>query len=235
MLLEIRELSSSYGRVEALRGISIDIEQGQIVALVGANGAGKSTLLKIISGVQPLTSGRVLFNGEDISRVSSHRRVRMGIAQVPEGRQVFSPMSVEDNLILGGYTRQRQVIGPALQRCYEMFPVLAQRKQQAAGTLSGGEQQMLVIGRALMAAPGLLLLDEPGMGLAPLVTRQILETICNLKRDGVTVFLVEQDAHAALSVADHAYVMESGEIAIAGSGKDLLCNERVKAAYLGPG
>ncbi len=235
MLLEIRDLSSSYGRIEALRGINIDIEQGQIVALVGANGAGKSTLLKVISGIQPLTRGRVLFNGEDLSRVSSHRRVCMGISQAPEGRQVFSPMSVEDNLMLGGYTRQRQDIASALQHCYEMFPVLAERKKQAAGTLSGGEQQMLAIGRALMAAPGLLLLDEPGMGLAPLITKQILETICNLKRDGVTVFLVEQDAHAALSVADRGYVMESGEIAIAGSGKDLLRNERVKAAYLGPG
>jgi len=233
VLLEISDLSSSYGRIEALRDISIEIEQGEIVALVGANGAGKSTLLKIISGVQPHTKGRVHFNGEDISQAPSHRRVRMGIAQVPEGRQVFSPMSVEDNLRLGAYTRKRREIGAALQRCYEMFPKLAERKQQSAGTLSGGEQQMLAIGRALMAAPRLLLLDEPSMGLAPLMTRQILQTICSLKQAQVTVFLVEQDAHAALSVADRGYVMESGEIVISGSGASLLRNEQVKTAYLG--
>ncbi len=233
MLLQIQDLFSSYGRVEALRNISIEIERGEIVALVGANGAGKSTLLKIISGVHALTQGSVHFNGADISRTPSHQRVRMGIAQVPEGRQVFSPMSVEDNLRLGAYTRKHHEIGAALDQCYAMFPKLAERKRQAAGTLSGGEQQMLAIGRALMAAPSLLLLDEPSMGLAPIVTRKILQTISNLKHSDVTVFLVEQDAHAALSVADRGYVMESGEITISGSGSNLLHDESIKAAYLG--
>jgi len=235
VLLTIKDLSSRYGRIEALRGISIDIEEGETIALVGANGAGKSTLLKIISGVQPISKGSIHFRDQDISQFPSHRRVRMGIAQVPEGRQVFSPMTVDDNLRLGAYTRKRQQVPAALQQCYEMFPKLAERRQQAAGTLSGGEQQMLAIGRALMAAPSLLLLDEPSMGLAPLMTQQILQALANLKNAGVTVFLVEQDAYCAPSVADRGYVMESGEITLSGSGKSLLHNEQVKSAYLGPG
>ncbi|MDH3378505.1 MAG: ABC transporter ATP-binding protein [Gammaproteobacteria bacterium] len=233
MLLEIKGLSSSYGRIQALRDISIGVAQGEIAALVGANGAGKSTLLKIISGVQPLTKGSIHFDGVDITQAGSHQRVRMGIAQVPEGRQVFSPMSVEDNLLLGAYTRKRQHRRPDLERYYAMFPQLKERRRQPAGTLSGGEQQMLAIARALMAAPRLLLLDEPSMGLAPLIVEQIFETTCSLKDINVTIFLVEQNAHAALSVSDRGYVMESGEIVMSDTGENLLSNARIKSAYLG--
>ena len=233
MLLEIKNLSSSYGRIQALRDISISVEQGEIVALVGANGAGKSTLLKIISGVQPLTKGSIHFDGVDITHAPSHRRVRMGIAQVPEGRQVFNAMSVEDNLLLGGYTRKRLDIKPGLERCYAMFPRLAERRQQTAGTLSGGEQQMLAICRALMAAPRLLLLDEPSMGLAPLIAEQILRSTSTLRDANVTVFLVEQNAYAALSLSDRGYVMESGDVVMSDTGQNLLCNEQIKSAYLG--
>ncbi|MDJ0955603.1 MAG: ABC transporter ATP-binding protein [Arenicellales bacterium] len=233
MLLEIKGLSSSYGRIQALRDININVAQGEIVALVGANGAGKSTLLKIISGVQPVTDGSVYFDGIDITRASSHRRVRLGIAQVPEGRQMFSPMSVEDNLMLGAYTRKRQEIKSSLERCYTMFPQLRERKRQTAGTLSGGEQQMLAIGRALMAVPRLLLLDEPSMGLAPLIAQQILKTASSLKDANVTIFLVEQNAHAALSLSDRGYVLESGEVVMSDSGQNLLNNEQIKSAYLG--
>jgi branched-chain amino acid transport system ATP-binding protein len=233
MLLEIKNLSSSYGRIQALRDISISVEQGEIVALVGANGAGKSTLLKIISGVQPLTKGSIHFDGVDITHAPSHRRVRMGIAQVPEGRQVFSAMSVEDNLLLGGYTRKRLDIKPGLERCYAMFPRLAERRQQTAGTLSGGEQQMLAICRALMAAPRLLLLDEPSMGLAPLIAEQILRSTSTLRDANVTVFLVEQNAYAALSLSDRGYVMESGDVVMSDTGQNLLRNEQIKSAYLG--
>jgi len=233
LLLEIKGLSSSYGRIQALRDISIGVAQGEIAALVGANGAGKSTLLKIISGVQPLTKGSIHFDGVDITQAGSHQRVRMGIAQVPEGRQVFSPMSVEDNLLLGAYTRKRQHRRPDLERYYAMFPQLKERRRQPAGTLSGGEQQMLAIARALMAAPRLLLLDEPSMGLAPLIVEQIFETTCSLKDINVTIFLVEQNAHAALSVSDRGYVMESGEIVMSDTGENLLSNARIKSAYLG--
>lgn len=232
-MLEIKSLSSSYGRIQALRDINITIGQGEIVALVGANGAGKSTLLKIISGVQPLTKGSIHFDGVDITQARSHQRVRMGIAQVPEGRQVFSPMSVEDNLLLGAYTRKRQDMRPSLERCYAMFPQLEERRGQSAGTLSGGEQQMLAIGRALMAAPKLLLLDEPSMGLAPLIAEQILRTTSSLKDANVTVFLVEQNAHAALSLSDRGYVMESGEVVMSDTGHNLLSNAQIKSAYLG--
>ena len=233
MLLEIKDLSSSYGRIQALRDISITVEQGEIVALVGANGAGKSTLLKIISGVQPLTNGSIHFDGVDITHAPSHQRVRMGIAQVPEGRQVFSAMSVEDNLLLGGYTRKRLDIKSGLERCYAMFPRLAERSRQSAGTLSGGEQQMLAICRALMAAPRLLLLDEPSMGLAPLIAEQILRTTSTLRDANVTVFLVEQNAYAALSLSDRGYVMESGDVVMSDTGQNLLRNEQIKSAYLG--
>lgn len=233
MLLEIKGLSSSYGRIQALRDISINVAQGEIVALVGANGAGKSTLLKIISGVQPVTDGSVHFDGVDITHASSHQRVRMGIAQVPEGRQMFSPMSVEDNLTLGAYTRKRQDIKPSLERCYTMFPQLRERKRQSAGTLSGGEQQMLAISRALMAAPRLLLLDEPSMGLAPLIAEQILKTASSLKEANVTIFLVEQNAHAALALSDRGYVLESGEVVMSDTGQNLLNNAQIKSAYLG--
>ncbi len=235
MLLEIKDLCSNYGRIEALRNICLKIGEGEIITLIGANGAGKSTLLNVISGIQPATQGRLTFRGADITSQPSHRRVVMGIAQVPEGRQVFGPMSIEDNLRLGAYIRKRHDIKAALESCYDMFPKLAERAKQAAGTLSGGEQQMLAIGRALMAAPCLLLLDEPSMGLAPLITQQILKSIANLKDSGITVFLVEQDAYSALSIADRGYVMESGTITLSGNSLDLLHNTNVISAYLGPG
>jgi len=233
MLLEIEGLASHYGRIQALRGIALAVEKGELVALVGANGAGKTTLLRTISGVQPATAGTIRFAGRDITRSAPDRRVRLGIAQVPEGRQVFAPLPVEDNLRLGGYSRPRAEMERALAETYARFPVLAERRRQPAGTLSGGQQQMLAIGRALMARPRCLLLDEPSMGLAPMLVEEIFRTIQQLKEGGTTIFLVEQNAYAALAVADRGYVMETGAIVLSGPGDALLQNEQVKAAYLG--
>jgi branched-chain amino acid transport system ATP-binding protein len=231
-LLEIAGLTSHYGRIQALKGIDLAVREGELLALVGDNGAGKTTLLRAISGVQPATGGAIRFGGEDITRVKAARRVTRGIAQVPEGRQVFGPLSVEDNLSLGGYTRDDD-IGPDLDRIYAMFPVLRQKRHEPAGTLSGGQQQMLAIGRALMARPRLLLLDEPSMGLSPLLVAEIFATIRTLKAAGTTIFLVEQNAHAALAIADRGYVLETGRIVLQDSGPALLTNARVKEAYLG--
>ena len=233
MLLEIEGLASHYGRIQALRDIALAVEEGELVALVGANGAGKTTLLRTISGVQPASAGAIRFAGRDITRSAPDRRVRLGIAQVPEGRQVFAPLTVEDNLRLGGYARPQAEVGRALAEIYAHFPVLAERRHQRAGTLSGGQQQMLAIGRALMARPRCLLLDEPSMGLAPMLVEEIFRTIRQLKEAGTTIFLVEQNAHAALAIADRGYVMETGAIVLAGPGEALLQNEQVKAAYLG--
>ena len=233
MLLEIEGLASHYGRIQALRGIALAVEEGELVALVGANGAGKTTLLRTISGVQPATAGTIRFAGRDVTKSAPDRRVRLGIAQVPEGRQVFAPLAVEDNLRLGGYSRPRAEMERALSETYARFPVLAERRRQPAGTLSGGQQQMLAIGRALMAHPRCLLLDEPSMGLAPMLVEEIFRTIQQLKEAGTTIFLVEQNAHAALAVADRGYVMETGAIVLSGSGDALLQNEQVKTAYLG--
>jgi branched-chain amino acid transport system ATP-binding protein len=230
MLLEVRALSSHYGRIQALHGIDLVIRESERVALVGANGAGKTTLLRTISGVQAATGGSVRFAGRDITRVPPARRVRLGIGQVPEGRQMFGPMSVEDNLLLGGYTRSRSERAQDLAQVYERFAVLEERRRQPAGTLSGGEQQMLAIGRALMARPRLLLLDEPSMGLAPRIVEQIFAVIRELRG---TILLVEQNAHAALGVADRGYVVESGRIVLEGPSRALLEDEQVKAAYLG--
>ncbi len=233
MLLEVHGLVTRYGRIEALKGVDLAVAEGELLALVGGNGAGKTTLLRTISGVQPAASGRIRFAGEDISRLPAARRVRLGIAQVPEGRQVFGPMSVADNLVLGGHTRTKAEIAEGIERAYTMFPILAERRLQAAGTLSGGQQQMLAIARALMARPRLLLLDEPSMGLAPLLVQEIFETVKRLKSQGVTIFLVEQNAAAALAIADRGYVIETGRITMQDSGPALLADERVKAAYLG--
>jgi branched-chain amino acid transport system ATP-binding protein len=232
-MLEIRALESYYGRIRALRGIDLSVAEGELVALVGANGAGKTTLLRALSGVQRVSSGQVLFRGEDITRASSDRRVRLGIVQVPEGRLVFAPLSVEDNLRLGGYTRTRVESDSALERVYAMFPALKGRHRQPAGTLSGGQQQMLAIGRAMMARPQLLLLDEPSMGLAPRLVEEIFATIGALKASGTTIFLVDQNAHAALSAADRGYVLETGRIVHSGAGAQLLKDEQVQQAYLG--
>jgi branched-chain amino acid transport system ATP-binding protein len=230
MLLEVRALSSHYGRIQALHGVDLVIRESERVALIGANGAGKTTLLRTISGVQAATGGSVRFAGRDITRVPPDRRVRLGISQVPEGRQMFGPMAVEDNLLLGGYTRTRSERAQDLAQMYERFPVLEERRRQPAGTLSGGEQQMLAIGRALMARPRLLLLDEPSVGLAPRIVEQIFAVIRELRG---TILLVEQNAHAALGVADRGYVVESGRIVLEGSSRALLDDEQVKAAYLG--
>jgi branched-chain amino acid transport system ATP-binding protein len=232
-LLEISGLVSHYGRIEALKGIDLSVNEGELLALVGGNGAGKTTLLRAISGVQPASAGRIRFAATDISKLPAAGRVRLGISQVPEGRQVFGPMSVEDNLVLGGHTRSRAELDEGIARAYAMFPILAEKRRQAAGTLSGGQQQMLAIARALMARPRLLLLDEPSMGLAPLLVQEIFATVKRLKGEGVTIFLVEQNAAAALAIADRGYVIETGRITMQDSGPALLADERVKAAYLG--
>lgn len=233
MLLELSGLSSHYGRIPALKGIDIEIAGGELVALVGANGAGKTTLLRCLSGVQPVSGGTIRFDGADITRLPPERRVGLGIGQSPEGRQVFGPMSVEDNLRLGAYRRHGPETAHDLERMYGLFPILRQKRREAAGTLSGGQQQMLAIARALMSAPRLLLLDEPGMGLAPLLAAEIFEIIQSLKAAGTTIFLVEQNAHAALKVADRGYVLETGTVVLSDRGDRLLADERVREAYLG--
>jgi branched-chain amino acid transport system ATP-binding protein len=233
MLLEISGLTSHYGRIQALKGIDLQVAEGELLALVGANGAGKTTLLRTISGVQAATGGSIRFDGSDITRASPPVRVRMGISQVPEGRQVFGPLSVEDNLRLGGYTRPAGEISADLAEMYAMFPVLKEKRHEPAGTLSGGQQQMLAMSRALMARPKLLLLDEPSMGLAPLLVAEIFRAVRALKEAGTTIFLVEQNAHAALSIADRGYVLETGRVVLQDSGPALLANDKVKAAYLG--
>ena len=233
MLLTISGLTSYYGRIQALVDINVEVASGELVALVGANGAGKSTLMRAISGVQPVAGGSVRFDGLDITRLAPERRVRLGISQVPEGRQVFGPMAVEDNLRLGAFTRSRADCAQDLERVYAMFPILKERRHQLAATLSGGEQQMLAISRALMARPRLLLLDEPSMGLSPILVDETFETIQELRRGGATVFLVEQNAYRALSVADRGYVLETGRTVLTDSGAALLANERVRQAYLG--
>jgi branched-chain amino acid transport system ATP-binding protein len=231
-VLAIEEVRSGYGRIEALHGVSIDVAAGEIVTLVGANGAGKTTLLRVISGVQPISAGRIRFEERRLDGMSAHARVALGIAQVPEGRQVFAPLSVEDNLRLGAWTRRGERPDAELACVYELFPALASRRRVSAGTLSGGEQQMLAIGRALMAKPRLLLLDEPSMGLAPMLVEQILDVLRHLKQGGLTVLLVEQNARAALAIADRGYVVETGRIATSGSAGELLADDRVRAAYL---
>jgi branched-chain amino acid transport system ATP-binding protein len=232
-ILAIKELESSYGRIKALRGIDLSIRQGELVALVGANGAGKTTLLRAISGVQPVAAGTIHFMGEDITRLRSDLRVRRGICQSPEGRQVFGPLTIEDNLRLGAYTQPNAQVEGDLEKIWTMFPILKEKRALPAGTLSGGQQQMLAIGRALMGRPRLLLLDEPSMGLAPLLVEEVFNVIKSLKAQGMTIFLVEQNAFAALAIADRAYVLETGATIITGSGRDLLENDDVKAAYLG--
>ncbi|PWC52509.1 ABC transporter ATP-binding protein [Azospirillum sp. TSO22-1] len=233
MMLEIRGLSAHYGRIEALRGIDIAVDEGELVALVGANGAGKTTLLRALSGVHPASAGAVRFEGRDITALMPERRVDLGILQVPEGRQVFGPLSVEDNLRLGAYRRHGPDVEADIRRMFQMFPILAQRRRLPAGTLSGGQQQMLAMARALMGQPRLLLLDEPSMGLAPILVAEIFTAVKELKRQGTTIFLVEQNAHAALAIADRGYVLETGRVVLTDTGTALLHDARVKEAYLG--
>jgi branched-chain amino acid transport system ATP-binding protein len=233
MMLEIVGLASRYGRIPALRGTDLHVGKGELVALVGANGAGKTTLLRSLSGVQPVSAGCVRFEGAEITTASPHRRVRLGIVQVPEGRQMFGPLSVEDNLRLGAFLRSRAEAEQTSEQVYAMFPALKDKRRQPAGTLSGGQQQMLAIGRGLMAAPRLLLLDEPSMGLAPRLVEEIFACVRALKEGSTTIFLVDQNARAALAVADRAYVLETGRVVLAGTGAELLGNEQVQEAYLG--
>jgi branched-chain amino acid transport system ATP-binding protein len=232
-VLKVERLSSRYGRIQALRDVSLEVRQGEIVALVGGNGAGKTTLLRAISGVQPTSGGSIVFKGVDITHSSPHARVAAGIAQSPEGRQIFGDLTVQDNLRLGAYLRRDGSIAEDMEHAFTLFPILKDFRRRLGGDLSGGQQQMLAIGRALMAKPALLLLDEPSMGLAPILVDQILAAINVLKRDGTTIFLVEQNAFAALSIADRGYVLETGSIVLEGSGRELLANEKVQAAYLG--
>jgi branched-chain amino acid transport system ATP-binding protein len=233
MLLELEDVQVHYGKVEALKGISVTVDEGEIVTLIGANGAGKSTALKTISGVRPVTSGTIRFDGVDVTGAAPHRLVELGICQAPEGRGVFPGMSVLENLEMGAYTRRGQDTAEDLERVFELFPRLLERQGQPGGTLSGGEQQMLAIGRALMARPKLLLLDEPSMGLAPMLVAQIFSIVTEINEQGTTILLVEQNATQALQRADRAYVLEVGRVVKSSEASALLHDEEVKAAYLG--
>jgi branched-chain amino acid transport system ATP-binding protein len=236
-MLRVESVSAFYGAIQALRNVSLHVNPGEMVALLGANGAGKTTLMKVISGLGPLSKGRLFFSGQNIAGLPAERVLRLGIGQVPEGRQVFAPLSVLDNLILGAYVRFRgevkKEVYKDLNSIFEMFPVLKERQKQRAGTLSGGEQQMVAIGRTMMSRPKLLLLDEPSLGLAPLVAGGIFQTIRLLRDRGTTILLVEQNAKAALKVADRGYVLETGRIILEGETEDLLNNKEVQRAYLG--
>ncbi|WP_321341355.1 ABC transporter ATP-binding protein [Breoghania sp.] len=231
-LLEIAGLVTAYGPIEVLHGVDLSVGEGEIVTLVGANGAGKTTLMRCISGVQPVKAGTIRFAGMDLSKKADHARAGLGIAHSPEGRQIFGDLSVEENLALGGFHRNDDLTGD-MEDVFGLFPILKDKRHLAAGGLSGGQQQMLAIGRAIMGRPKLLLLDEPSMGLAPVLVDQILEVITTLRDRGVTLLVVEQNAYAALSIADRGYVMETGKIALSGSAKDLIADPRVREAYLG--
>jgi branched-chain amino acid transport system ATP-binding protein len=232
MLLELDDVHVSYGKIEAIRGISFEVDEGEIVTLIGANGAGKSTTLKTISGLRTVAQGEIRFNGQVITRMPGHKRVLAGISQAPEGRGIFPGMTVVENLHMGAYARSGD-FSKDLAKVYDLFPRLAERKRQAGGTLSGGEQQMLAIGRALMSEPKVLLLDEPSMGLAPMLVNQIFSIIEEINRRGTTILLVEQNAQQALKIAHRAYVLETGHIVKSAPAADLLNDPEVKAAYLG--
>ncbi|MEO5837863.1 MAG: ABC transporter ATP-binding protein [Acidimicrobiales bacterium] len=236
MLLEVRDLHVHYGRIEAIKGISFEVAEGEIVTLIGANGAGKTTTLKTVSGVRPVTSGAVIFDGNDITAMPPHQRVELGLCQAPEGRGIFPGMTVVENLDMGAYTRRDRKTAAYrddLERVFDLFPRLRERRTQTGGTMSGGEQQMLAIARALMARPRVLLLDEPSMGLAPMIVQQIFEIITEINQQGTTVLLVEQNAQQALQRAHRAYVLETGHIVRTDEAKVLLGDESVRAAYLG--
>lgn len=233
-MLEIRDIDVYYGMIQAIRGISFEVKEGEVIALIGANGAGKTTTLQTITGLVAPKKGSIYFEGQDITHVPAHKIVSMGMAHVPEGRRVFSQLSVLDNLKLGAYTRKdKNEIEETLARVYKRFPRLEERKNQIAGTLSGGEQQMLAMGRALMSHPKIILMDEPSMGLSPIFVNEIFDIIQEVSKSGTTVLLVEQNAKKALSIADRGYVLETGNIVLEGDAKDLLNNDRVKKAYLG--
>ena len=232
-ILKVENMNVYYGAIHAIKGISFHVDQGEVVTLIGANGAGKSTTLQTVSGLLRSRTGSIQFCGENISNVPSHKIVEKGLAQVPEGRRIFLQMSVEENLEMGAYTQSSSGVEADLEKVYTQFPRLKERRRQIAGTLSGGEQQMLAIGRALMSHPRLLMLDEPSMGLAPILVEQIFDIIRQLHEEGTTILLVEQNAQMALSVADRAYVMETGKITLSGTGAELAASDEVKKAYLG--
>ncbi|MFE7559090.1 ABC transporter ATP-binding protein [Kitasatospora sp. NPDC057500] len=233
-LLEVQDLRVAYGKIEAVKGISFTVNQGEVTTLIGTNGAGKTTTLRTLSGLLKPTAGTVTFDGQPINTVPAHRIVALGLAHSPEGRHIFPRMTIEENLLLGAFLRSdTDGIAKDVERAYGLFPILGERRKQAAGTLSGGEQQMLAMGRALMSRPKLLMLDEPSMGLSPLMMQKIMATIVELKADGTTILLVEQNAQAALSLSDRGYVMETGTIVLQGTGADLLHDESVRKAYLG--
>ena len=232
-ILKVENMNVYYGAIHAIKGISFHVDQGEVVTLIGANGAGKSTTLQTVSGLLRSRTGSIQFCGENISNVPSHKIVEKGLAQVPEGRRIFLQMSVEENLEMGAYTQSAAGVEADLEKVYAQFPRLKERRRQIAGTLSGGEQQMLAIGRALMSHPKLLMLDEPSMGLAPILVEQIFDIIRQLHEEGTTILLVEQNAQMALSVADRAYVMETGNITLSGTGAELAASDEVKKAYLG--
>ncbi|MFC8535012.1 ABC transporter ATP-binding protein [Streptomyces sp. NPDC057249] len=233
-LLEVEDLRVAYGKIEAVKGISFTVETGQVVTLIGTNGAGKTTTLRTLSGLLKPLSGRILFEGKPLTNVPAHKIVSLGLAHSPEGRHIFPRLTIAENLLLGAYLRNDKAgIEKDVQRAYDLFPILGERRKQAAGTLSGGEQQMLAMGRAMMSQPKLLMLDEPSMGLSPIMMQKIMETIVELRASGTTILLVEQNAQAALSLADQGHVMEIGKIVLSGTGADLLHDESVRKAYLG--
>ena len=232
-ILNVNNIAVFYGSIRAIKGISFTVNAGEVVTLIGANGAGKTTTLNTIAGLLHPKSGSVSFMGENLASVSPHSIVSRGLALVPEGRRIFLQMTVEENLEMGAYTQKKEAVKPLLEQVYEQFPRLKERRRQIGGTLSGGEQQMLAMGRALMSSPKLLMLDEPSMGLAPILVEQIFEIIRTLHRNGTTILLVEQNAQAALSVADRAYVLETGRITLSGTGKELMASDAVRKAYLG--
>ena len=232
-MLKVNDINVYYGSIHAIKGVSFEVKQGEIVTLIGANGAGKSTILKTVSGLLRSKTGSINFLDKNISTVAPHKIVERGLAHVPEGRRIFLQMSVEENLEMGAYTRGGKGVSEDLAKVYEQFPRLKERRKQTAGTLSGGEQQMLAMGRALMSRPQLLMLDEPSMGLAPILVEQIFEIIKSLHKDGTTILLVEQNAQMALSVADRAYVLETGKITLSGTGAELAQSDEIRKAYLG--
>jgi branched-chain amino acid transport system ATP-binding protein len=232
-LLEVKDLRVSYGSIEAIKGISLAVEEGQVVTLIGTNGAGKTTTLRTLSGLLKPTAGEIYFDGQRLDGTAAHEVVMRGIAHAPEGRRIFPLMTVEENLELGAYSRKGMSPADDIKKVFERFPRLEERRAQKAGTLSGGEQQMLAIGRALMSRPRLLMLDEPSMGLSPIMIQLIFDTIAELKATGTTILLVEQNASAALALADVGYVLETGKMVLSGTGKDLLTDEKVRKAYLG--
>lgn len=233
-MVEVKNISVTYGLITAVRNVSFRIDDGETVALIGANGAGKTTILNALSGIIPLSGGRIMHSGDDISRIPAYKRLHRGIAHIPEGRRVFQQLTVEENLRLGAYIcRDKAKNGAALKLVYDYLPRLCERRKQLAGTLSGGEQQTLAIGRALMSSPAIILMDEPSMGLSPMLVNDIFRIITDINRSGTTVFLVEQNAKKALSVSDRAYVVENGKIVLEGKASELLEDERIKSAYLG--